>query len=86
MSGANFFVIYTSANGRNVTLSPRLGSGYNARSFNSAAQVNLLAGSGVSNGIMVANIKCEYVTNPRRLEIDHQNQAPTAIPGVVMGT
>lgn len=58
MSGANIFVIYTSSDGKNVTLSPRTASGYNQPSFNSGAQVTLLEGSGVSNGMMTANVKC----------------------------
>lgn len=58
MSGANIFVVYTSGNG-NVTLSPRLGTGHVMPQFNSNAQVTLLEGSGVSNGKMVANVRCK---------------------------
>ncbi|KAH7402255.1 hypothetical protein DE146DRAFT_460671 [Phaeosphaeria sp. MPI-PUGE-AT-0046c] len=58
MSGANIFVVYTSSDGKNVTLSPRTASGYSQPSFNSDAQVTLLEGSGVSNGMMTANVKC----------------------------
>jgi hypothetical protein len=58
MAGANYFIIYTDSTGTNITLSPRLGSGHIMPTYNSAAQMTLLAGSGVSNGIMTANIKC----------------------------
>ncbi|KAF3006807.1 hypothetical protein E8E13_010450 [Curvularia kusanoi] len=58
MSGSNMFVVYTSAGGNNVTLSPRSASGYNMPTLNSNTQVELLEGSGVSNGIMTANVKC----------------------------
>jgi hypothetical protein len=58
MSGSNMFVVYTSADGNNVTLSPRSASGYNMPTLNSNAQVELLEGSGVTNGIMLANVKC----------------------------
>jgi hypothetical protein len=58
MSGAQIFVIYTDSSGSNVTLSPRLGTGHVMPNYNSAAQVTLLDGSGVSNGQMTANIKC----------------------------
>lgn len=58
MKGSNMFVVYTSASGNNVTLSPRLAGGYSQPSFNSAAQVTLLEGSGVSNGRMTANVRC----------------------------
>lgn len=57
MSGSNIFVVYTSGDG-NVTLSPRLASGYSQPNYNSDAQVTLLEGSGVSNGKMIANVKC----------------------------
>lgn len=58
MSGSNMFLVYTSSGGTNVTLSPRTASGQREPDFNSAAQVTLLEGSGVSNGIMTANVKC----------------------------
>jgi hypothetical protein len=58
MTGANIFVVYTSANGKNVTLSPRLGTGHVEPQFNSKAEVSLLDGSGISNGKMIANVKC----------------------------
>lgn len=61
MSGANYMIIYSSGDGQNVTLSPRLISrsgSHEMPEFNSAAQVSLLEGSGISNGVMIANIKC----------------------------
>jgi len=58
MSGSNMFVVYTSADGNNVTLSPRSTSNYNMPTLNSNTKVELLEGSGVSNGIMTANVKC----------------------------
>jgi hypothetical protein len=58
MVGANIFVIYTSAGGTNVTLSPRLATGYRTPAFNGDAQVALLEGSGVTDGKMVANVRC----------------------------
>ena len=60
MPGSQIFVIYTSGDG-NVTLSPRLGTGTVEPQFNSDAQVTLLEGSGVSNGKMIANVRCEYI-------------------------
>jgi hypothetical protein len=58
MSGAKMFIIYASSSGTNVTLSPRKGSGHSQPSFDSSAQVTLLEGSGISNNVMTANIKC----------------------------
>jgi hypothetical protein len=61
MTGAQMFVIYSDSDGKNVTLSPRLGEGHVLPLFNSAAQVSLLAGSGIANGVMTANIRCECI-------------------------
>ncbi|KAJ4348955.1 hypothetical protein N0V95_005003 [Ascochyta clinopodiicola] len=58
MAGSNIFVVYTSADGNNVTLSPRSASGYAMPTLNSNTKVELLEGSGVSNGVMTANVKC----------------------------
>ncbi|EME88125.1 uncharacterized protein MYCFIDRAFT_129139, partial [Pseudocercospora fijiensis CIRAD86] len=58
MSGSNIFVMYTSAGGKNVTLSPRLGTGHVEPQHDTNAQVELLEGSGISNGKMVANVRC----------------------------
>ena len=61
MSNGNIFVVYTSADGNNVTLSPRLGTSYSMPNYNSNAQVTLLEGSGVSDGMMIANVKCKVL-------------------------
>lgn len=60
MAGANIFVMYTSANGQNVTVSPRLGVGHIEPEHDDSdtAQISLLAGSGVQNGMMTANVRC----------------------------
>lgn len=58
MAGAHFFVMYTSASGTNVTVSPRVSRGEVMPTYDSATQLELLEGSGVSNGVMTANIRC----------------------------
>ncbi|KAF2210902.1 hypothetical protein CERZMDRAFT_113053 [Cercospora zeae-maydis SCOH1-5] len=58
MSGSNIFVMYTSSNGENVTVSPRLGTGHVEPQHDTNAQIEVLEGSGVSDGMMVANVKC----------------------------
>ncbi|KXT07496.1 hypothetical protein AC578_484 [Pseudocercospora eumusae] len=58
MSGSNIFVMYTSADGKNVTVSPRLGTGHVEPQHDTDAQVELLEGSGVANGKMIANVRC----------------------------
>lgn len=49
---------YTSGDGQNVTLSPRLGKGHTMPLHDDSANVTLLEGSGVSNGKMTANVRC----------------------------
>lgn len=58
MRGSNIFVMYTSADGQNVTVSPRLGTGYQMPQYTSETQLEVLEGSGVSNGMMTANVRC----------------------------
>lgn len=60
MSGSNIFAVYTSSDGKNVTLSPRLAGGYTLPRFNSDAKATLLEGSGISDGKMVANVRCTH--------------------------
>lgn len=69
MAGSNLFVVYAAANQQNVTLSPRLASGYVEPEFNQQAQVSLLEGSGISNGKMTANVRCEFLSSRRRRPI-----------------
>ncbi|KAL4894430.1 hypothetical protein BDV59DRAFT_207073 [Aspergillus ambiguus] len=57
MQGANIFVVY--AAGDNVTVSPRLGVEHVEPLYNPQAQVSILDGSGVHNGIITANIRCD---------------------------
>jgi hypothetical protein len=59
MQGANIFVVYASSDGTNVTVSPRLGVEHVMPLHNSGAQLSVLDGSGISNGIMTANIRCD---------------------------
>ncbi|EGZ77441.1 CBD9-like protein [Neurospora tetrasperma FGSC 2509] len=60
MKGSNMFVMYQDGSG-NLTLSSRLGTGHSMPeedTSSSAAALGLLAGSGVANGVMVANVVC----------------------------
>lgn len=58
MAGGQFFIVYTSADGKNVTVSSRLGTGHEEPKSGNAANVTRLSGSGVKNGSMIANIRC----------------------------
>ncbi|KAF7719480.1 Cellobiose dehydrogenase (cytochrome) [Penicillium ucsense] len=62
MSGSNIFVVYPNGN-NNVTISPRLGRGQVQPLHNDAAQVSLLEGSGVKNGVITANVRCDSCIN-----------------------
>lgn len=59
MAGTNMFIMYADGTG-NVTVSSRQGKGNVAPTYSAstASDLQLLAGSGVSNGTMVANILC----------------------------
>lgn len=59
MQGANIFVAYASQDGNNVTISPRLGIEHVEPTYNGQAQISVLAGSGIKDGIMTANIRCD---------------------------
>ena len=60
MAGAHIFVMYADGNG-NVTISARDGNqGHVEPVFDSSlfSGVELLEGSGITNGVMTANIRC----------------------------
>ncbi|KAF4199804.1 hypothetical protein CNMCM8927_004685 [Aspergillus lentulus] len=57
MAGSNMFIIYA-ASANNVTLSPRSGRGRFPPGYNPDAQIELLNGTGISNGYMTANVRC----------------------------
>lgn len=59
MQGANIFIVYASSDGNNVTVSPRLGVEHVMPLYNSEAQVSVLNESGISNGVITANIRCD---------------------------
>ncbi|KAF7182949.1 hypothetical protein CNMCM7691_002693 [Aspergillus felis] len=57
MAGSNMFLMYA-ASANNVTLSPRSGRGHVPPGYNPDAQIDLLDGTGISNGYMTANVRC----------------------------
>ncbi|KAL5358006.1 hypothetical protein BJX96DRAFT_145753 [Aspergillus floccosus] len=59
MQGANIFVVYASQDGNNVTVSPRLGIEHVEPTYNGQAQISVLTGSGIQDGIMTANLRCD---------------------------
>ncbi|KAG6020418.1 hypothetical protein E4U19_006369 [Claviceps sp. Clav32 group G5] len=57
MQGASIFVIYSNGD-NNVTLSTRSGQGNFMPAFTARSDVELLEGSGIVDGNMVANVRC----------------------------
>lgn len=72
MSGANIFIMYTDSSGSNVTVSPRLGTGHSQPNYNSDAKITLLDGTGVSNGKMVANVKCKCIVCSSGIDLTYE--------------
>ncbi|KAK6438108.1 hypothetical protein LTR95_005695 [Oleoguttula sp. CCFEE 5521] len=70
MDGAQMFVMYQSANGQNVTISPRNGEDHNTPEYNGNNQLTLLEGSGVLDGKMVANVRCRNCSSWRGGSMD----------------
>jgi hypothetical protein len=59
MPGSKMMVIYPSANGQNITLSTRNSNGGNVMpQYDSSIQASLMDGSGLTGGVMTANIRC----------------------------
>lgn len=60
MANSNIFLVYKNGQG-NLTVSPRRGTRYTMPTLDSsstAAKLTLLAGSGIANNVMTANIRC----------------------------
>ncbi|RDW70373.1 hypothetical protein BP5796_08770 [Coleophoma crateriformis] len=67
MAGATIFVMYADGNG-NVTISGRNGGqGHVEPQVDSSLDLTLLAGSGISGGVMTANVLCTSCTGSSKL-------------------
>ncbi|KAL7937759.1 CBD9-like protein [Trichoderma chlorosporum] len=62
MDHSQMFIMYQDGNG-NVTLSTRPGADHVMPTYKARSDVELLAGSGVVGGNMIANVKCGNCTN-----------------------
>ncbi|RCI14666.1 hypothetical protein L249_6780 [Ophiocordyceps polyrhachis-furcata BCC 54312] len=58
MRDADMFVVYASGSNNNVTLSTRRGTGHQPPRYTERSDVQLVEGSGISDGIMTANVRC----------------------------
>jgi hypothetical protein len=59
MKDSNMFIVYASRENENVTVSPRMGKGHFLPLYNPDANISVLDGSGIYNGAMTANIRCD---------------------------
>ncbi|KAL3424251.1 hypothetical protein PVAG01_03532 [Phlyctema vagabunda] len=59
MANSLIFMVYSSSDGSNITLSPRFSHGNTEPSYTSSITTEILAGSGVNNGTMTVNARCQ---------------------------
>ncbi|KAE8381338.1 hypothetical protein BDV26DRAFT_278902 [Aspergillus bertholletiae] len=57
MQGSNIFVVYATES--NITVSPRLGVEHVEPLYNPQARISVLDGSGIEDGVITANIRCD---------------------------
>lgn len=69
MMGSNIFMIYADSSGTKVTLSPRQGVGEIVSLEDMTAEVSVLGGSGIANGMITANVMCKLATSYSFFEI-----------------
>lgn len=62
MHGSSMFVVYTSSD--IVTLSPRAGKGHYEPLYDRHTQASLINGSGVHDGVITANVRCDSCSLP----------------------
>ncbi|KAF3491094.1 uncharacterized protein GIQ15_00611 [Arthroderma uncinatum] len=85
MAGSNIFMLYSAATGSNVTLSPRAGLGEFMPEHNPRTKVTLLSGSGITEGRMVANVRCDNCLSWEGGQMDPTDAASSWIWAVKMG-
>lgn len=59
MDDTLMFILYSDSTGNNITLSPRRGHGNTEPTYTKDIEVNVLAESGIFNGMMKANAMCK---------------------------
>ncbi|KAI1977171.1 hypothetical protein LOZ55_003692 [Ophidiomyces ophidiicola] len=66
MAGANMFLVYAASSGTNVTASPRSAPGHVPPTLTPESQIFLFSGSGIQNGVITANIRCDTCLDGQR--------------------
>ncbi len=64
MKHSSMFVMYLTEDGKNVTISPRLGEGHVMPVYDNQTGLTVLSGSGVANGMITANVRCASISCP----------------------
>jgi hypothetical protein len=67
MAGADIFVVYQNGSDGGVTLSPRAGRGHVMPEYNQQTGLDLLPGSGITDGEMIANVRCSSCSSSLEL-------------------
>ncbi|KAJ5894540.1 hypothetical protein N7495_006231, partial [Penicillium taxi] len=62
MQSSHMIIIYSNADGTNVTVSPRIAFGEKEPVFSSSTSLDLLAGTGIVNNTMTLNARCNDCT------------------------
>ena len=77
MAGTLMFITYASQDGKNVTVSPRIGTGHEQPSHTNDVQVSVLSGSGIINDVFVVNARCDNCRswNGGNVNVDSTSQA-----------
>lgn len=86
MKDSNIIVVYASRGNENVTVSPRLGKGHFLPLYNPDANISVLDGSGIYDGALTANIRCDSCLSWEGGSENLMNPASPWIWGVKYGS
>ncbi|KAJ5492611.1 hypothetical protein N7539_001357 [Penicillium diatomitis] len=75
MENSMMIVAYSSADGKNVTVSPRLSSGESEPVYSTSIDVTLLDGTGLANNTMTVNGRCNNCTSWKTGSLDVQSSS-----------
>lgn len=81
MTNSMMFVVYTAANGKDLTLSPRIATSEIEPAFAPHIKLTLLPGTGIFNGTYIANALCKNCTTWSLGALDLKSKAQSWIYG-----
>ena len=79
MKGSLMLIAYTAANGHDITVSPRIGSGNSEPRYTKDVSVTTLPGSGVINNTYIVNGKCSGCRKWKGGSLDLKSKAQPMI-------